>query len=157
MVTIHESRPTASASQVAQAETQLNVRLPQDYRDFLMNTNGGYPDPDGFDILWQPGQPPAEDWKTSTLSRFYAITEERHSNLLKANLVTFVKRLPASTIAIATDAGSNQLLLALGGPLAGKVLFWAKDHEVEEGETPGYDNIGIVADSFTDLLANRLR
>lgn len=157
MVTIHESRPPASAAQVADAEAKLQVRLPDDYRAFLMQTNGGYPQPDGFAIAWQQGQPPAPDWRTSTLSRFYAITEERNSNLLRANTVTFARRLPEQTIAIATDAGSNQLLLALGGPLAGKVLFWAKDHEARDGAAPGYDNVGVVADSFTDLLQQRLR
>lgn len=157
MASIHESRPSASAAQVADAEAQLKVALPADYRAFLMKTNGGYPEPDGFAITWQPGQPPADDWKTSTLSRFYAITEERTSNLVRSNKVTFAGRLPAHTLAVASDAGGNQLLLALGGPFAGKVLFWAKDHEVEQGQVPGYDNVGVVADSFTDLLAQRLR
>ena len=106
---------------------------------------------------WQTAQAPAPDWRTSKLSRFYAITDERTSNLLRANTVTFARRLPAQTISIAIDAGGNQLLLALGGPMAGKILFWAKDHEAEEGTQPSYDNVGFVADSFTDLLQQRLR
>jgi cell wall assembly regulator SMI1 len=157
MVKIHESRPAASATQVADAEAKLQVKLPDDYRAFLMKTNGGYPEPDGFVVAWQPAQAPAPDWRTSKLSRFYAITEERTSNLLRANMVTFARRLPAQTIAIAIDAGGNQLLLALGGPLAGKVLFWVKDLEAQDDAAPGYDNVGIVADSFTDLLQQRLR
>lgn len=157
MVIIHESRPPASADQVADAEAQLKILLPPDYRAFLMKTNGGYPEPDGFAIVWQEAQPPADGWKTSSLSRFYAITEERTSNLVRSNKVTFAGRLPAQTIAFAADAGGNQLLLALGGPMAGKVLFWAKDYEVERGHSPGYDNVGFVADSLTDLLENRLR
>jgi hypothetical protein len=61
------------------------------------------------------------------------------------------------TLAIASDAGGNVLLLALSGPFVGKVLFWCKDHEVEEGCVPGYENVGVVADSFDDFLNNKLR
>jgi hypothetical protein len=91
------------------------------------------------------------------VSRFYAVTQEHNSNLVRANTRTFAGRLPPHTIAIATDPFANQILLALGGPLAGKVLFWSKDDEVREGDAPGYDNVGVIADSFTDLLARRLR
>ncbi len=149
---IRENEPPVSLAQIREVEIELGVSLPDDYRNFLMRNNGGYPEPDGFSITWRSDQAPASDWKTSTLSRFYAITEERTSNLLRSNKVTFAGRLPTGTITIATDAGGNQLLLALGGPLAGKVLFWVKDHEVGEGQTPVYDNVGIVADSFSDLI-----
>jgi hypothetical protein len=70
--------------------------------------------------------------------------------------MTLRDRLPPDTVAIASDAGGNQLLLAFRGPHAGKVLLWIKDHEASDGETPGYENVGVVADSFADLIENRL-
>lgn len=142
---------------LAEAEGALGVQLPDDYRSFMLQSNGGRPKPSGFDIDWQDGQPPAGDWRTSSLSMLYPVADPPEDGLLHMNTVTFAGRLPAHTLAIGSDAGGNALLLALGGPWQGKVLFWCKDHEVADGAIPGYDNVGLVADSFQDLLDQRLR
>lgn len=139
------------------AEQALGVQLPDDYRRFMLQYNGGCPEPSGFDIRWEGTQTPAPDWRTSSLSELYSVTEGEDDSLEYMNRVTFAGRIPKDTLAIGSDAGGNVLLLALGGPFAGKVLFWCKDYEVEEGDVPGYDNVGVIADSFGDLVQNRLR
>lgn len=138
------------------AEHALGIRMPEDYRRFMLQFNGGRPKPRGFDIAWEEGRLGAEDWRTSSLSILYPVEDSADENLVSMNRVTFEGRIPKGTLAIASDAGGNVLLLALNGPYAGKVLFWVKDHEVEEGAVPGYDNVGLVADSFQDLLDHRL-
>lgn len=154
--TIHEGKGPLAEADVQAAEQVLGVKFPPDYREFLLSVNGGYPEPDGFDIHWAAGQSCGDDWRRTAMSWFYAIGDESVGNLLKVNHVDFAGRLPPETLAIASDAGGNQLLLALGGPHAGKVLLWIKDHEASDGETPGYDNVGFVADSFEDFIQNRL-
>lgn len=156
--TIEEPKTPASDEAIAAAQSAVGLQFPPDYLLFLKHFNGGRPQPDGFAIQWQPGQAPADDWKTSAMSWFYAIgSAVRSTDLVRVNAVSFRDRLPQGTLAFASDAGGNQMLLALAGPFAGKVLFWCKDHEVGEGGVPGYDNVGIVADSFQDLLDHRLR
>jgi hypothetical protein len=155
-VVITESKAPLSAQDLSNVECALGVGLPKDYKSFLLNHNGGATQPDGFAVVWQKGQKGAEDWKSSTLSRLYYVWDERQSNLVRANTVTFKDRIPRDTITVGTDAGGNQILLATGGPHKGKVLFWVKDHEVEEGEEPGYENVGVLADSFDDFLNRKL-
>ncbi|MFG6460926.1 SMI1/KNR4 family protein [Roseateles sp. DXS20W] len=154
--TIHEGKGPLAEADVQAAEQALGVKFPADYRGYLLSLNGGYPEPDGFDIQWAPGQVCGEDWRRTSMSWFHAITDDDVGDLLKINRVDFAGRLPPGTLAIASDAGGNQLLLALGGPHAGKVLLWIKDHEASDGQTPGYDNVGFVADSFEDFIQNRL-
>ena len=157
-VTIEQAPGPAGANAVSLAETALGCTFPADYRHFLLTHNGGRPRPRGFDIQWQAGQAAGESWRTSSLSWFYELgVPDSVVDLLEENQVSFRDRLPQGTLAFASDAGGNQMLLALAGPFAGKVLFWCKDHEVGEGGVPGYDNVGIVADSFQDLLDHRLR
>jgi hypothetical protein len=144
-------------NELRSAELQLGVQFPSDYRSFMLHYNGGRTQPGGFAISWADRQVVGEDWKTSTLSWLFFISDDPDENLLEMNLETFAGRIPQGTLAIARDAGGNLLLLALKGAYQGKLLFWVKDHEVEEGRSPGWENIGIVADSFEDFLNNKLR
>ncbi len=142
---------------LAMVEQMLGVKFPQDYRNFMLKNNGGRTDPDGFDIVWQANQEIAEDWRTSTLSWFFSIWDNRAENLIRINTVTFRGRIPMGTVAIGRDAGGNLILLVVDGPLAGRILFWVKDHEVEEGQVPGFDNVGFLANSFDEFLNSKLR
>lgn len=145
-----------SEQQLRKVEDDLGTQFPQDYRRFLLRFNGGRPNPATFDIHWQVGQVCGADWKTSEVSRFLAIHDGEKANFVETNKVDFSGRLPSDTIAIAQDPGGNVILLAVTGPKAGNVLFWVKDYEAGEGRTPGYDNVGVVADSFEDFLGNKL-
>jgi hypothetical protein len=86
-----------------------------------------------------------------------AVHDGPKANLLTANEVDFRGRLPPGTMAIAQDPGGNVILLEVSDPSRERVLFWVKDYEVEEGQTPGFDNVGFIAESFDDLLKNKLR
>ncbi|MBX3668459.1 MAG: SMI1/KNR4 family protein [Rhodocyclaceae bacterium] len=142
---------------ISAAESAIGLHFPLNYREFLLARNGGRPRPGSFKIQWQPGQTAGEDWRSSCMGWFYSIGSSVDScDLVEQNAVSFRGRLPQGTFAFGHDAGSNQLLLAAEGPFAGKVLFWCKDHEVEAGDRPGYDNVGIVAESLQDFLDNKL-
>ena len=47
--------------------------------------------------------------------------------------------------------------MGVAGEYKDKVLFWVKDYEVEEGEVPGFDNVGFLADSFDEFINEKLR
>jgi hypothetical protein len=36
-------------------------------------------------------------------------------------------------------------------------LFWVKDYEVEQGEVPGFENVGFLANSFDEFINEKLR
>lgn len=155
-VTIIDSKPPLSPADIQQAELALNVQLPASYRAFLLRFNGGRTEPSGLRIGWREDQVCGEDWRTSSLSWLYSIGSERTSNLVRSNTATFEGRLPAGTLTIGTDSGGNQILLGVAAPVQGQVLFWVKDHEVEDGETPGFENVGVIAASFEDFITQGL-
>lgn len=146
-----------SEENLRKVENEFGVEFPADYRRFLLQFNGGRPSPAAFDIAWRNEQACGDDWKTSEVSRFLAIHDGDKANFVQINRVDFRGRLPADTVAIAQDPGGNVILLAVKGPMAPRVLFWVKDHEVGEGRKSSYENVGIVADSFEDLLNDKLR
>ena len=53
-VQIQGSKNRLTATEIQQFEDELGVRLPIDYRDFLLEHNGGRPQPDSFPILGDP-------------------------------------------------------------------------------------------------------
>lgn len=158
-VTITDNEGPLAPSKLEAVEKQLGVRFPGDYKTYMLQYNGGRTEPDGFSITWSEDQEAGEDWKTSVLSWLFFVLDDpdEDENLLTMNCETFSGRIPPDTIAIGCDAGGNLLLLALEGPYKGMVLFWVKDCEASDGARPGYENIGVVADSFEDFLAKSLR
>ena len=158
-MTLELIRPATppTEKEIAKIEFDFGFSFPSEYRRFLLIHNGGRPVPCIFDIEWRVNHELADSWKNSEVSRFLSIHSDEKANFVKYNKVNFPGRIPAETIAIAYDPGGNLILLGIAGEYTGKVLFWVKDFEVEEGEVPGYDNVGFLADSFDEFLNNKLR
>jgi hypothetical protein len=148
-----EEKPQIQEQDISNAEKALGCLLTDDYRGFLLQHNGGRPSLEAFNIRWD-GNALGEGWGASLVHFFLSIYDGKYSNLLKYNTVTFRGRIPADTVAIAYDQGGNLILLGVGDDNRGRILFWLKDHEVEEGEMPDYSNVGFVADSFGAFLGS---
>lgn len=148
-VTIHESEAPATERQLAEVEKKIGRRLPPDYRAFLLEHNGGYPEPDGFPI---PGLGAGAD---GMVDRFLAVYEGDEDNLLEY-VETYRGRVPEGFLPVAHDPGGNLICLALAGAEAGRVFFWDHEEEAEEGEPPTRENVYEIAASFTEFL-NGLR
>jgi hypothetical protein len=142
---IDPHRPT-SRQEIDSFEQRMSIKLPLEYRNWLLKYNGGSPRPRVF----RAGSGP-EQW-TSCVAWFYAIYEGRLSNL-EREITTFkIKetRIPKDLIPIADDPGGNQICLGYEGPNLGKVFFW--DHEREcDGS---YDNCYLIANSFNEFIAS---
>lgn len=143
-------------NELSAVESELGISLPIDYRNFILVHNGGRPVPCVFDIEWPENHQLAEIWKTSEVSRFLSIYSEEKANFVKYNKVNFIGRIPKSTIAIAYDPGGNLILLGVVGEYIGKVLFWVKDYEVEEGDIQNFGNVGIIANNFDGFLNSKI-
>ena len=154
--TIEQGKGSLPEANIAAAESALGVSFPDDYRSFMARFNGGRPKPRKLKVEWRDNQACADEWPTTSMGWFYWISDDPVNDLVDLNKTDFAGRLPNGCVTIAADAGGNQVLLALAGPHSGKVLFWVKDHEVDEGDEPGYDNVGFLADSFAELLTQKL-
>jgi cell wall assembly regulator SMI1 len=133
-------------------EKQLNVRLPQDYKDFLLKNNGGMPEEDwAFDFI-----DIATNTKTSSgIQSFFVIYDEETNNdddLRKScRILQENEEVPVGTLPIGDDPGGNLICISVSDNNYGEVFFC--DHELEDPET-GYMIMSKIAESFSQFIDN---
>jgi hypothetical protein len=149
--TVDAFGPPLTIDRIREAERALKLRFPDDYISFLLQFNGGVPEPDGFSVAWPNGGQFEEMWASSAVSRLYSIGFDGFPDLVEENQ-NYEGGLPAGTFSIGMDAAGNEILIDAAGAYRGKVLFWVLEGAPEDGVRPTYANCGIVADSFTQFL-----
>lgn len=137
--------PRLDQNAIRAFEQAIQCTIPDDYRQFLLQHNGGFPEPDIVSF---------QEWNRATFSDvycFHALGDprpwagiERHRNL-------FEGRLPSTTIPIAHDSCGNLWLLDVGG--GGGVYFF--DHgSFDNFDETDLQNWPRVAESFQEFLDN---
>lgn len=121
-------------------EETNDIKLPEDYKQFLIEHNGGRPHPCISPIA------------KSDVQWIYGMVYEPNYASLFWHIEIFQKRIPNWYFPIANDSGGNLYLMSLSHENFGLIAFW--DHE---GETNGdvdqyFDNMKNVANSFTEFL-----
>jgi hypothetical protein len=111
------------------------MQLPDDYRAFLLEFNGGTPTPNAF-VIGGQGE--------STLSVFFGLVEGDVYDLWSNALAAF-EDMERTMLAIGTDAGGNHLFLSLDGEKRGQVSFRDHERDAAHGVFP-------IAASFTAFL-----
>ena len=141
---MYDTLPSPSSSDLDALEQRLQIKLPSEYRAWLLLFNGGQP--------W-PGNLKLEGKRNATenVARFLAVHEGPECNF--ENEYVFWKqttgRVPGHLVPIADDGCGNLVCLAFVGPDAGKVFFW--DHE-SETEPTSFKNVHLVANTFNDFI-----
>lgn len=145
MVKIRQSRKPLSEEDIATVERRLGFPLPTEYMNFLLAHNGGRPEPKAFPIQ----ENPSDDH--GLVHNFMCIEENDNYDLL-----TWVERyrgrIPRNFLPVAKDPGGNLVCLSVSGDDRGKVYFWDHEEAARTGESPGYDNVYLVADGFHAFL-----
>jgi hypothetical protein len=139
-----ESGPRISENDIAQFERQYRVTLPEPYRLFLLERNGGRPERDVFDV------PGSEINPVVRLHFFFGIDDPEESCNLAWNLDEYADRIPSGLMPIATTEGADKICLELRGEARGRILFW--DGYEEDGEK----KLLPVAPTF-EAFVNQLR
>jgi len=140
----NEAKVGLEESELSQYEQQLGIRLPHEYRKFLLEFNGGSPRPNRF--RFKGSNTGSQVLSFFGFASFYNVLEE---------LETYSGRLPKRLFPVAAEAGGNLLCISLSGEDAGSIYFW--DHELEadlsQGQTPdSINNTTLVADGFCEFL-----
>ena len=125
-------------------EQYWEFSLTKDYKLFLSKYNGGSPDFNYFSFKQNSDN-------GSFVDNFFGICKDKNNNLL-VNMKLYNNRIPSNFLPIADDPGSNLILLSVKGLDRGKVYFWDHNFEVEDGVTPDYSNLTLIADSFDEFI-----
>lgn len=123
-------------------ERALDARLTHDYRDFLLQFNGGAPSLDTVDVPGAPGSP-------TDVQVFFGIGRSIESSDLIWNLSLVSDRCPeCHLLPIACDSGGNLFCLKVDQGVASAVVYC----DLESPDCALYP----VAACFGDFI-NRLR
>lgn len=143
-ITKRLSEAGASDEALSQLEAQLGFTLPNDYRQFMAEINGGRPVPSGFVFATADGK------SDSAVRYFLTLDAQEERYTIQEFLDRYSNRIPKKTLPIACDSFGNLVLLDAGSMPPGAVCFW--NHEKESMDEPAWDNITLVAASFTDFV-----
>nr|WP_321232909.1 ankyrin repeat domain-containing protein [uncultured Psychroserpens sp.] len=115
---------------ISKFEQDIDVKLPKDYKKFILKNNGGRPTLNIFETLGGEYE--------SDIQFFFGITEEGIYDL-RRNQTNLPNNLIGKFLPIAIDSGGNLILLQLD---SNTVHFF--DHEIEE--------IVTISNSFKEFL-----
>jgi hypothetical protein len=134
-------------SDIERWECEESIRLPEDYREFMLRFNGGYVYPRIFRHNVPNKQMPLASNELTVDPIYDWRTVESH---WRGD--TYGDSLPPGYIAFAGTPGSLELLMGLHAPNRGKIFSW-----VQHGSswaTDGNVHIHPQADSFTEFLGS---
>ena len=149
---ISDQGPKLCKKDIANLERKLGHKLPIDYERFLLEYNGGNPQPDCHDVQNTEG---TRIGSFIGIEWFYGVAggsgkiKEVYS--IEWNYSVLLGRIPENFLPIGEDAGGNQICISLYGEDKGSIWYW--DHEAEK-IPPDYSNCYKVADNFQALLDN---
>ena len=153
---VRECENPITIDEVLEAEETIGAKLPSDYVEHILKYNGGHPDKDCYPLL-EPLPYYNRITKTedksfdSGISWFYAIYEGEYESFLRGCRFNG-DRLPKGLIAIGRDSFGNLICISVGLGNYGKVYFWEYKGSVPLGEEPWWDNVFLIANSFTDFI-----
>jgi cell wall assembly regulator SMI1 len=127
-------------------EKQHGIRLPADYRAFLLEHNGGEPNPNMIDFL-ESGR-----LQSDIVRFFYGIHSGPEWARLDLSIEAFKGRMPDEFIPITADPFGNQFVLGVKAPYESKIYFWDHERELDEDSHAIFENMSFVANSFSEFL-----
>ena len=128
---------------VTRMEKQPNVVLPENYKAFLFQFNGGRPDPNCYPIRGLHNNP------FGGIQHFLFLDHQIGSCNLDWAYRTYRGRVLPNLFPIAYEDRGNVICLSLWERDQNTGYYW--DHEAEY-IPPTYDNVYLIAPSFLEFL-----
>jgi len=153
-ITIHDSAEPVNSDQLDRIERSLNLRLPAEYRSFLLRANGGVPNSRLFHYIAIDEEEGTRRRQKGRIARFYAASLANPRGVEPNSFVTIYQNnvpdfwpdwlLPIAEVEDWLEGGV--LCSAVKGENRGRIYFYP---EQEIGE----ETLHKVADSFNSFLA----
>lgn len=137
---------------IAEFELNHNISLPEDYRVFLLKSNGGKPRVRRFKTI--------DGKQESSLMLFYPLSEDNEPNL-DSIYQEFNKTglILSNFLAIGDDPIGNKICISLLGNDRGSIYYWSLDMEDTDGDgyIPSYKHMSLIAKNFDDFIKGLFR
>jgi len=150
-----------SEGELTVLEALIGYKLPSQLRSFYLHWNGGLPYPTDIPedksvwirLLWSKGAEAARVGTATSFEGLFRINANPSVDFLRT-WNDYKDSLPQDVLCFASDPGSSLFLIGIKDYNLGKIFFWESSYQanIGEGETPNYDNIAFVANSFTEFL-----
>lgn len=127
---------------IIEFEEANEVLLPDDYKDFLLQHNGGRP---------VPNQLPEVNTDVNWL---YSMVEEPGWASLFQAIDVYESRIPSRYMPIGTNSSGNIYIMSLFAENKGLIALWWHEEEAKENGSEYFDNLTALANSFTEFLAS---
>jgi hypothetical protein len=142
MVEIKTHSSPIRESDITNFEKNNALKLPEDYKNFMLQYNGGYPMPNSFKI---------KKYGASMMDCFYGINAKTDIRDMEYNKKIYKKRVPKEFLIIGADQLGNLILIGIKDKYINKIYFWWHEEESDTDE-PVYTNIYMIADNFNTFL-----
>lgn len=117
MIKIDEQGRKIGEADIVFLEDKFGMRLPDEYRQFLLTNNGGIPSPDTVDVVGAPGSP-------TDVQVFFGVDRGVESSDLLWNLRMIGDRFPDHRVfPIACDSGGSLFCFQAGDRCGPDVMY----------------------------------
>jgi hypothetical protein len=142
---IADRGPTLAEAAIVELEAAVGARLPDDYRQFLLQMNGGRPRPNvDVDVPGLPGTP-------TDIQVFLGLARPEESERIDMTMSWLSERVIGGLMPIARDSGGSVFCLSLRSHDRGAVLFCdLQEVFADFGVEP---MVYLVAESFKEFLS----
>ena len=136
-ITISKTNKNISQKEISNLENDLNIKIPLNMKTFLLEYNGGKPEPNDVEIK--------ETNSIAEIREFYCIEK------IKKFKNEYSKRITEAMLPFAEDSCGNLFCVETETGLGG-VYFWDHEYEENEGVTPTGRNEKLIAEDFNKFL-----
>lgn len=140
MMNMDKENEKISIKEIEEFELKHDIKLPNQYIEFLIECNGGYPHASTFKISEEDGE--------SVVNKFYGIGD-MNGNLDRVFEV-LDGELPEGFISIGDDPAGNEICIGINEKYYGKIYLWIHDMESDEE----LSNMFFLAESFNEFFNN---
>ena len=130
------------AKEIRRLEAQIGRPLPEDYREYLLETDGGTPDPNTFMI--------PQIKQEASVDVFYGTGIEVRELGIFLWLEELKGTIPETWIPIGKDPGGNVILMDLSKPSKSPILYWDATRFFRQSTAK--NNTYPLGKSFSDFL-----
>jgi cell wall assembly regulator SMI1 len=145
VIEIDDPGKPVAEKRLSNFEREIGATLPIEYRQFLLNFNGGSPAPDNVDIEGMPESP-------TDVQEFFGIGASDESSDLSWNKETFSDRIPTQMLPIACDSGGNLFCLSLANEDSGKVIYVDLQFIGEQKQQVSFYEVAENFNAFLDKI-----